>query len=128
MRNKTRIIQISGFRGFLMAVFVVTCLAAGFVAFPSIVAMKAWNFATNYIALPTIGIWQGVMLWAIVALTGFILNDKGRYLVSFSPDNKLSEAEMKKVLERVKRQAQLKALDSLNEIKEETSEKEKENV
>ena len=84
MRNKTRIIQISGFRGFLMAVFVVTCLAAGFIAFPSIVAMKAWNLATTYIALPTIGIWQGVMLWAIVAITGYILNDRGKYLVSFS--------------------------------------------
>ena len=128
MRNKTRIIQISGFRGFLMAVFVVTCLAAGFIAFPSIVAMKAWNLATTYIALPTIGIWQGVMLWAIVAITGYILNDRGKYLVSFSPDNKISEAHMQKILERVKQQAQLKALDSMNEIKEENTEKEKENV
>ena len=133
MKHKTRVIQISGFRGLVMAIFVVTCLAAGFIAFPSIVAMHAWNWLANYIALPVINIMQGAMLWAIVAICGFIINDRKKYLVAFSPKTQLSEAEMKKIMERVKMHSQninsmmikdIKSLDELNEL----SEEEKENV
>ena len=38
-KNNMRIIQISGLRGILMVAFIATCLIAGFVAFPAIVAM-----------------------------------------------------------------------------------------
>ena len=49
MKRNAKIIQISGLRGILMAIFIVTCLAAGFVVFPGFVAMNIWNhFALNY--------------------------------------------------------------------------------
>lgn len=133
MKHKTRVIQISGFRGLVMAIFVVTCLAAGFIAFPSIVAMHAWNWLANYIALPVINVMQGAMLWAIVAICGFIINDRKKYLVAFSPKTQLSEDEMRKIMERVKKHSQninsmmIKDIKSLDEIKE-LSEEEKENV
>lgn len=102
MKRKTRIIQISGFRGILMAIFVITCLAAGFVAFPAISAMYLWNYAASHISIPEINFIQGLMLWAIVAISIYILNDRKKYLIAFSPKNQLSEDEMKKVLEQMK--------------------------
>ena len=102
MKRKTRIIQISGFRGILMAIFVITCLAAGFVAFPAISAMYLWIYAASHISIPEINFIQGLMLWAIVAISIYILNDRKKYLIAFSPKNQLSEDEMKKVLEQMK--------------------------
>lgn len=135
MKRNTRIIQISGLRGLFMAVFVVVCLAAGFIAFPSLVAMKLWNYAAEYVAMPVISIWQGAMLWAIVAISGFIINDKNKYLTSFSSNGKLSEKDIKAILERAKIQAQARALDNMllksddfKSVEKQEDEKEKENV
>ena len=63
MKRKTRIIQISGIRGILTVIFVVTCLAAGFIAFPAIVAMRVWNFFAELAVIPSINVWQGLLLW-----------------------------------------------------------------
>ena len=134
MRRNAHIIQISGFRGILMAIFVVSCLAAGFIAFPAFVAMYAWNYAANYFAIPVIGFLQGLMLWAIVAITGFIINDRKKYLVAFSPKSELSQEEVEKIMERVKLQRKAQLLNSMilksEELKkeEEKESKEKENV
>ena len=140
MRRKTRIIQISGIRGLCFALFTFSCLAAGFVAFPAIVAMYVWNCAAQLIAIPVINFWQGLMLWAIVAITVFIINDRKKFLVSFKTPDKLTDQEVKSILERVKMQSQGQALNSMilkaGDIKplektdkaDEKSEKEKENV
>lgn len=37
-----------------MVVFVATCLAAGFIAFPAIVAMHVWNFFAELAVIPLI--------------------------------------------------------------------------
>ena len=102
-----------------MVVFIATCLIAGFVAFPAIMAMNAWNWVANFIAIPTINIVQGLMLWAIVAISGYIINDRKKYLFSFSPKNKLSDEEVQRILENVKTQSK---------ILKQSEEKDKENV
>lgn len=114
-----RIIQISGLRGILTIVFIATCLAAGFVAFPAIVAMNAWNWVAKFIAIPTINIVQGLMLWAIVAISGFIINDRNKYLFSYCPKSELSDAQIQRILENVKTQ---------NQILNKSEKKDKENV
>ena len=138
MRRKTRIIQISGLRGILMMLFIASCLAAGFIAFPAFVAMHIWNWAAAYAAIPAINIYQGLMLWAIVAISGFIINDRKKFLVAFKAPDRLTDEEMKKVLERVKLHSQAQALNSMilksaksiqKENKaEDSSENKKENV
>ncbi len=141
MKRNTRIIQISGIRGLLIVIFTATCLAAGFIGFPAIVAMKAWNFAAQYVSIPLICEWQGLLLWAIVAISGFIVNDRKKFLVAFKTPDRLSEKEMKTLLERMKIQSQtqqainsmilksgdVKPVEKVNKS-EEKSEKEKENV
>ena len=90
MKRNAKIIQISGLRGILTAIFIVTCLAAGFVVFPGFVAMNIWNhFSGNYV----LNIYQGILLWAIIALICFIAN-KQRFSVSIETPKELSEEEM----------------------------------
>lgn len=114
MKKRARVIQISGLRGILLVIFIGTCLCAGFVAFPSICAMHIWNYVANFISIPLINIYQGAMLWAIIAISGFIINDKEKFLVEFSAsDDELSEKDMQKLMERVKLQSQAQALNSM---------------
>lgn len=113
MKKRARIIQISGLRGILMAIFIGGCLIAGFVGFPAICAMKLWNYTANFAPLPLINIYQGLMLWAIVAISGFIINDKKKFIVEFQAPQQLSEKEMQKLMERVKIQSQAKVLNSM---------------
>ena len=113
MKKRARVIQISGLRGILMAIFIGGCLIAGFVGFPTICAMKLWNYTANFAPLPLINIYQGLMLWAIVAISGFIINDKKKFIVEFQAPQQLSEKEMQKLMERVKIQSQAKVLNSM---------------
>ncbi len=113
MKKRARVIQISGLRGILMAIFIGGCLAAGFVGFPAICAMKLWNYVANFAPLPLINFYQGLMLWAIVAISGFIINDKKKFIVEFQAPQQLSEKEMQKLMERVKIQSQAQILNSM---------------
>lgn len=135
MRRNARVIQISGLRGILLGLFVAVCLIAGFVGFPAFVAMHAWNFASHYIAIPAIGFIQGLMLWAIVALAVFLINDRKGFLTSFTLPNQIPDEEMQKILENVRMQANAQMINSMilksqefnKNIKEEEK-KEEENV
>ena len=113
MKKRARIIQISGLRGILMMLFIASCLAAGFIAFPAFVAMHLWNWLAAAVAIPAINIYQGLLLWAIIAISGFILNDRKKFLVSFKTPDKLTDQEVKSILERVKMQSQGQALNYL---------------
>lgn len=137
MRRKTRIIQISGIRGLIMAVFIVICLTAGFVGFPALMAMQGWNYAAEIFAFSQINMLQGLMLWAIIAISGFIINEKGKYFVSLNSAKGLQEKDVKKLMERINRQKNkhmleqmyMKSFDMENVEKiEKSEEKKKENV
>ena len=111
MKRNTKIIQISGLKGLVTAIFVVVCLAAGFVAFPGLVAMSIWNhFAGSFV--PEINLYQGILLWAIVALIYFIAN-KQSFSVSFEAPKELNEEEMNVLMERIRMQSQAKMLNQM---------------
>ena len=111
MKRNAKIIQISGIKGLITALFVVTCLAAGFVAFPGFVAMNIWNhFAGS--SVPEINLYQGILLWAIVALVYFIAN-KQSFSVSFESPKELNEEEMNVLMERIRMQSQAKMLNQM---------------
>lgn len=109
MKRKTRVIQIDGFRGLVLALFAVVCLAAGFVAFPGFVAMSLWN---KFVPLPAINLFQGVLLWVIVAMSIYLANGR-KLAISFASPQELSEAEMNKLMERVRLQSQVKMLNAM---------------
>lgn len=105
MKRNMNVIQIKGLKGIIMAVFIVTCLAAGFIAFPGIVAMYGWNtMATYFENIPSIGIFQGVLLWGIIVALYFILR-RDRVVVCMRSSEGLSEEELKSVFADIKKQS-----------------------
>ena len=104
MKRNFNIIQIKGVRGLILAVFVVLCLAAGFIVFPGWLCMHAWNFITSYfLSIPIIGLFQGVLLWGIIAASYFIFR-KEKVVVCMRGSEGLSEEELKDVFANIKKQ------------------------
>jgi len=110
MRKGLNVIQIKGMKGIVLAIFVVCCLATGFILFPAWLCMQIWNFTSSYVEqLPAIGIFQGVLLWGIIVSSYFTFR-KEKVLVCMKTPEGLSEDEMKAVFANIKRQAQEDAL------------------
>lgn len=119
-----------------MAIFVVVCLAAGFVGFPALIAMQGWNYAAEFFGFPTINMVQGLMLWAIIAISCFIINEKGKYFVTINSKG-LSDKEIAKLIKKINHQRNKDMLEDMYvksvdlksvENIEKSEEKEKENV
>lgn len=105
MKKNLKVVQINGFRGLFLSLFIISCLVAGFIAFPAIVAMQGWNYiAIKTGSLPLINVWEGVLLWAIVAFSAYIFNTK-KFIVSFNSQQELTEDEVREVVSKIKNQA-----------------------
>jgi len=104
MKRNFRVIQINGIRGVLLALFAITCLIAGFVAFPTFLTMHAWNYLSATTgSFPLIGFGEAVLLWAIIIFSVFIFNKK-KLIVSCNVQQELTDEEVKEVVERIKSQ------------------------
>jgi len=105
MKKNMRVVQINGIRGLFMAFFVISCLVAGFIAFPSFLTMNIWNYlAESTSSLPLINFYEGIMLWSIIAF-GFYVFNKRKFIVSFNAKQELSDSELKEIVEKIKKQA-----------------------
>ncbi|MCM1009843.1 MAG: hypothetical protein NC390_03055 [Fusobacterium sp.] len=123
-KNKMRVIQISGFRGILSAIFIVACLIAGFVGFPSIALEHGWNKLADITGtLPYINAFQGLILWGILAVSYMIINRKQRYLAVFEPKPR-NPKEIRDIINEIKSQsaALKKEMPQTQEEKEEEKE------
>ncbi len=103
MKKNFKVITINGIRGAIVALFIVMGLIAGFIISPGWVCMQLWNYAIeefNIIAT-TMNIYQGIMLWAIVALSLYALNNK-RALIGFGSYQGLSPEQVKDIMNRAK--------------------------
>ena len=136
MKKNFNVIQINGVRGLIMAGFIVTCLAAGFGAFPGWVCMHLWNFGASYTdALPSIGLIQGLLLWGIMVAAYFTFR-KQKLVVCMKAPKGLSDEELKAVFADIKKQAQddtilqamIKAREAELKIKDEQKDTIKEEV
>ena len=88
----------------MLACFVVCCARAGFIVFPGWLGMSLWNLMASYIEmLPEIGLFQGVLLWAIM-ITSYFLFRKEKVVVCFKSPEGLSEDELKTVFADMKKQ------------------------
>ncbi len=102
MRKNLRVIQINGFRGICLALAILACLIAGFIVFPGLVVMTAWNFiSAKTMLIPPLGIIQGVLLWGIMVVSYMIIK-KRHVMVSFKTPTELSDEELDEVMERIK--------------------------
>ena len=102
MRKNVKIIQINGFKGIILALAVLACLSAGFIAFPGFLVMRIWNYvAIKLVLIPSIGIIQGVLLWGIAVVSYMIIRNK-HFMVSFKTPTELSKDELDEVMNRIK--------------------------
>ena len=139
MKRNTRIIQISGFKGLALIAICVSCLFAGFVIFPAYVSMYGWNFvASKFGIIPQINIFQGLLLWAGIAISLYLSNEKQKSLFTISSKKQLTEDEVRKLINRIRLQKMNMINDQMviksadikpveNKVKHDESE-EKENV
>ena len=105
MKKNFNVIQIKGVRGIILAIFIVTCLVAGFVVFPGWLCMHIWNLLSSYsLSVPAIGLFQGVLLWGIIAASYFIFR-KEKVVVCMKSPQGLSEEELKAVFADMKKQS-----------------------
>lgn len=104
MKKNLRVVQINGFTGLILALIIVSCLIAGFIAFPAFVIMNGWNYlSANTGSFPPINFGEGVLLWAIITFSLFIFNKK-KFIVSFNAKQELTEEEVQNVLSKIKSQ------------------------
>ena len=106
MKKSFNVIQIKGFRGILYIAFIGICLAAGFGWFPGWICMNIWNYISAYTnAMPVINIFQGILLWGIIAVSYFVFR-KEKHVVCMKASEELSEEELKAVFANIKQQMQ----------------------
>lgn len=104
MKKNLKIIQINGFRGLLLTIFIISCLIAGFIVFPAFLSMNAWNYlAVRTDSFPIIDFSEGLLLWSIIAFSAFVFGKK-KFIVSFNTKQELSEDEVNDVVSRFKAQ------------------------
>ena len=103
MKRNYNIIKISGLKGVIFAIFIIGCLAAGFVIFPAWVCMHLWNFVAGlFSAMPEMNLLHGSLMWCIIALSIYALN-QGNFAISFSgaPVSSPSEERIKEILRQI---------------------------
>lgn len=105
MNKNYKVIKIYGFRGVLTAIFVIGCAITGFAVFPGWMFMHMWNLLSEtLIAMPKMELIHGVILWAIVALSIYGINNN-RSLIGFSSAPALNEEQIKDIMNKVKNNA-----------------------
>ena len=105
MKKTSKIIEISGISGLIMLLFSIVCLFVGFVLFPGYLAMTLWNKASSGIlGFPVLNIFQGVLLWVIVAL-GIYLARGAKSPIAFRTASQLDEREIVDLMARIREKA-----------------------
>lgn len=108
MKRNFRVVQIKGFRGLFLSLFIVCCIIAGFIAFPSFIAMNIWNYlALKTSSFPSININEAILLWAIIVFSIYLFNKK-KFIVSFNSQQELTEDEVRDVVSKFKSQTEIK--------------------
>ena len=102
MKHNMNVIEIRGIRGLILTGCAICCLAVGFIGFPGWIFMHIWNFGAAYsLAVPSIGIIQGILLWGIIVASYFTFR-KDKLFVCVKSSKGLSEEELKSVFADLK--------------------------
>ena len=103
MNKKFNVIKINGFKGLLLAGFIVGCLIAGFLIFPGWIFKGLWNFMAGYFEqMPVMTLIHGIMLWCIIALSLYATN-RGNFAISFGTSTPMpnNEERIKEIIKQI---------------------------
>lgn len=108
-----KIVQIDGIKGLITAGIVCVCAFAGFVLFPGYVGMSLWNkYLAEAYMFPTLSLFQGTLLWAILAISYFIVDKKG-FALSFRNTPELSDEELNSILRNARMNSKMNMLNKV---------------
>lgn len=108
-----KVIRIDGISGIITAIFVGACLFAGFIISPGYVAMTLWNkYLVSSYMFPKLSLFQGVLLWGIIAITYYILI-KGRLPISFQSSRELRDEEIDSIIKSAKINSQMNVMNKI---------------
>lgn len=128
MKKNLKVVQINGFRGLILLFFIISCLIAGFIAFPAFLSMNLWNYlAEKTGSFPIINFFAGVLLWAIIAFSLFLFS-KRKFIVSFKSKHELSSEELDEVFSKIKTQDSNKNIVIPKEFTEFSSKEDNEEI
>lgn len=130
MKRDFRVIQINGFKGLAIFIFIACCVVTGFIMFPSWLCKTVWNLLAVYVPhMPEMTMLTGGILWAIIALSYFAVT-KPRIAIGLGNRPHISEAEIDMITNRLKNmdlsQINEISVEKLQENKEPQSEEENE--
>lgn len=118
MNKKYSVIKINGFKGLVLALFIVGCLIAGFIIFPGWICMNIWNYIAGFFnTMPVMNMVHGSMLWCIIALSVYALN-KDNLAISFGTATQRTpnEEKIKEIIKHFNEQnAQILPTDKKND-------------
>ncbi len=102
MNKNFRVITINGIRGIFTVIFLMFGLIAGFIISPGWVCMHLWNYIfQNSLTIARMNIYEGILLWAIIALSLYALNNK-KSLIGFGSFQGLSQEQIKEIMSSAK--------------------------
>ncbi len=102
MNKNFRVITINGIRGIFTVIFIIFGLISGFIISPGWVCMQIWNYIFhNSSTVVLMNIYEGIILWAIIALTLYALNNK-RALIGFGSFQGLSPEQIQEIVSGAK--------------------------
>ncbi len=102
MNKNYKVITIHGVRGVLAIIFLALGLISGFVISPGWACMKLWNkFISDSGIVSTMNIYQGILLWTIIALSLYALNNN-KSIIGFGSYPGLSPEQIRNILNRKK--------------------------
>ena len=103
MKKKFNVIQINGFTGICLVIFLLGCAVTGFLLFPSWCCMSGWNFVAKILNFPTMNIYHGALLWFIICLSLFA-SYQGRSPLKFGHISSTSPQGLKETLKKMQEQ------------------------
>lgn len=116
MNKNFKVITINGIRGIFAAIFIIMGLIAGFIISPGWLCMNIWNYIMEQTGrLITMNLFQGILLWSIIALSLYAINNR-KPLIGFGSYPALSPEQIKDIMKRAKlsEEPKLKDIDFLN--------------
>lgn len=108
-----KIVQIDGIKGLITAVFVCACAFSGFVISPGYALKTLWNkYLVGAYMFPNLSLFQGILLWAILVISYFIVSKKG-FALSFKSTHEISEDELKSIVNTAKLNSKMKIFNNV---------------
>lgn len=104
MNKNFRVITINGIRGIFAAIFIIIGLIAGFIVSPAWACMQTWNyFMKDSDIFAQMNLFQGLILWVIIALSLYAVNNK-KAVIGFGSYPGLTPEQIKSVVARAKKE------------------------